>query len=252
MRQVSGDGKWLRDEKRIPGKKGMCLRYGVASAVPTRRKEAIKNASFLRRGAIICPTERERRRFKVGYFFRRKSSSSEISTTQITLSGLLLAASIILTRILSFRFAIGGIEGIRIGLGGLPLLMAGVLMGPVTGGVVGILSDVIGYFINPMGPYMPHFTLTSALNGIIPGLLLLKKEKETLSLKQLASVVAITRLIASTILVPYFLYIVFHLPLMVTLPPRIVSLVIEVPLYTLFLHQVLRRVPVRFLSVRKQ
>jgi len=187
----------------------------------------------------------------VGYFFRGKSFPNEFSTSQITLSGLLLAASIVLTRVLSFRFAIGGIEGIRIGLGGLPLVMAGVLMGPVTGGVVGIISDVTGYFINPMGPYMPHFTLTSALNGIIPGLLLLKKEKETITLKQLAPVVAITRLIASTILVPYFLYLLFHLPLMVTLPPKVVSLVIEVPFYTLFLHQILKRVPMRFLYVKK-
>ena len=183
---------------------------------------------------------------------RRNPSGREFTTSQITLSGLLIATSIVLTRILSFRFAIGGLEGIRIGLGGLPLVMAGVLMGPVTGGIVGALADVIGYFINPLGAYMPHFTLASALNGIIPGLLLLHKEKENLSLKQLAGVIGFTRLIASTILPPYFLLLLFHLPLATTVPPKVVWLVIEVPFYSLFLQQVIRRVPVKFLYLKKQ
>ncbi|MBU4228094.1 folate family ECF transporter S component, partial [bacterium] len=89
----------------------------------------------------------------------------KISSHKIATMGLLIALSIILTRIASLRIAIGGVEGIRIGLGGLPIILGGVLFGPLSGGLIGAISDVIGYFINPMGAYMPHFTLTSALTG---------------------------------------------------------------------------------------
>ncbi|MFH0926580.1 MAG: folate family ECF transporter S component, partial [bacterium] len=83
-----------------------------------------------------------------------------ISSHKITTMGLLIAMSIILTRIASLRIAIGGVEGIRIGFGGLPIILGGVLFGPLSGGLIGAISDVVGYFINPMGAYMPHFTLT--------------------------------------------------------------------------------------------
>jgi len=41
------------------------------------------------------------------------------------------------------------------------------------------LSDLLGYFINPMGAYIPHFTLTSALAGMIPATILILIRKRT-------------------------------------------------------------------------
>ncbi|MEI6157806.1 MAG: folate family ECF transporter S component, partial [Atribacterota bacterium] len=89
-------------------------------------------------------------------------------TRSVVLQGLLIALGVILTRFASIRVSIGGIEGIRIGVGTLPIMMAGILMGPLSGSLVGCLVDIIGYALNPMGPYMPHFTLTAALYGFIP------------------------------------------------------------------------------------
>jgi len=54
----------------------------------------------------------------------------------------------------------------------LPIILGGIIFGPLSGGVIGTFSDIIGYIINPLGVYMPHFTLTSALAGIIPALVL--------------------------------------------------------------------------------
>jgi len=48
----------------------------------------------------------------------------------MAVTGFLIALSVILTRFASFRVAIGGIEGIRVGIGSLPNMMAGILLGP--------------------------------------------------------------------------------------------------------------------------
>ena len=94
------------------------------------------------------------------------------TTKRLARLSFLIALSIILTRFLSLRIAIGGVGGIRIGFGVLPIILAGIGFGPLAGGIVGAISDIVGYFINPIGTYMLHFTLTSFLTGFIPGFLI--------------------------------------------------------------------------------
>jgi len=58
--------------------------------------------------------------------------------------------------------------------------MVGIFYGPTAGFMAGAISDVLGYMINPMGgAYFPGFTLSTALAGMIPGLIykLLKAKK---------------------------------------------------------------------------
>ncbi|HQD42138.1 MAG TPA: folate family ECF transporter S component, partial [Bacillota bacterium] len=86
----------------------------------------------------------------------------KFTTKQLVFMALLISVSVILSRIASLRIAFAGVEGIRIGFGDLPVILAGMTFGPLSGGIVGALSDLTGYFINPMGAYMPHFTLVKA------------------------------------------------------------------------------------------
>ena len=117
------------------------------------------------------------------------------------------ALSVVLTRVAGFRVAIGGIEGIRIGLGPLPLIMSGVLWGPAAGFFVGAVADIVGYVISPMGAYLPQITLTTALAGALPALVLkLTGYSERPGIGKLAGAIFVGQLITSLILVPYFLY----------------------------------------------
>lgn len=93
------------------------------------------------------------------------------STSGLVKAALLAAISIILTRIFSIMVPLGGLPALRIGFGSLPLIISGMMLGPVIGGVTGIVSDIVGYLMNPQGAYFPGFTLSSALFGILPGLL---------------------------------------------------------------------------------
>lgn len=167
-------------------------------------------------------------------------------TRRLAYLGLLIALAVVLTRVASVRVAIGGVEGIRLGFGAFPLILAGVLYGPVAGAMVGALSDILGFFISPIGPYMPHFTLTAALTGALPALLLAVPRGGTLgppSLARLAVALSLGQLVSSVLLVTYFLQTLFGLPWEVTLLPRVISLALTVPAYAVLLHMLIRRVP---------
>lgn len=164
----------------------------------------------------------------------------KISTRKLVFLSFSIALSIILTRIFSIRIAIGGVEGIRIGFGALPIILAGILFGPIAGGNVGAIGDILGYLINPMGAYMPHFTLTSFLTGFIPGLLSYYLFKQQINYFSLLISIAIGQVITSIILVPLFTQILFGIPLEVTLIPRIISQMIHIPFYAFSIKVLLR------------
>jgi len=173
----------------------------------------------------------------------------KISSRKITTMGLLMALSIILTRIASLRIAIGGVEGIRIGLGKLPIILGGILFGPLSGGVIGAFSDIIGYIINPLGVYMPHFTLTSALSGMIPAfvLSLFRKEEEPKTL-ELGIAITLGHIMISLMLIPYFLNSIFGIPWAILLPARMIAAPINILIYVYIIKIMLKRNIFNFVS----
>lgn len=94
-----------------------------------------------------------------------------INTKALVGASLLTAISIILTRVFSIMVPLAGLPALRIEFGMLPLIITGILYGPFWGGLAGIIADLIGVMINPMGAYFPGFTLSSMLWGALPGIL---------------------------------------------------------------------------------
>jgi len=99
---------------------------------------------------------------------------------------------------------------------------------------LGGISDLLGFFINPMGAYMPHFTLTSMLTGLIPGLMICYLFKGKKTFTTLLITIGLTQLITAIIMVPYFMNSLFGVPFTVSLPPRIFSQAFSIPLYAYF------------------
>ncbi len=142
--------------------------------------------------------------------------------------GILIALSIILTRFASFRFAFAGVENVRVGLGPFPILLAGVMFGPLYGAVVGIIADIGGFIMSPLGAYMPHFTLVSAMYGFIPGLAMylpvFKSSTPLATFKiRLISGVILSQLITQWLLLPWFLFLTFQIPWQLSLIPRFLT-----------------------------
>jgi len=156
-------------------------------------------------------------------------------TRTLVYMSFLTALSIVLSRMLSFRFSIGGIEGIRIGLGGLPIIYAGMVFGPMYGGIVGAVADIVGFLLNPMGSYAPHFTLTAFLTGYIPGAVMhyLFTNRNRYWMRVVA--ILLGQGITDILLVPLFLNHLFKIPLTATAITKTVAVLIETPFYAYFI-----------------
>ncbi len=167
------------------------------------------------------------------------------STKNIAYFGLLIALNVVLTRVGSIRIGGGGTEIIRIGFGGYPIIFAGIVFGPLAGGIVGAVGDIVGMLISPMGPYMPQFTLAAALTGIIPGVIMLmfKDPKAKTSFLKLLLAIAIGQITTSVFMTPYFMERLFSIPMVTTVPGRAITQAIQIPLYAYITRVLLLRLP---------
>lgn len=91
----------------------------------------------------------------------------KLNTSQLVKAALLTALSIIFTRYLAIMIT----PTLRISIGFVAIMIAGLLYGPIVGAVVGIVSDIIGLILNAQGTPHLGFTLSSALTGVIPGII---------------------------------------------------------------------------------
>lgn len=147
----------------------------------------------------------------------------------ITISGFLIALNVVLSRFIT-------IPGI-VNFGGFPIIFAGVVFGPIVGAVVGGVGDVVSFIVRPTGPFMPHFVLTSALTGIIPGIImkLLKAELPKFPLWKILVAIFIGQVTTSVLMVPYFRNILFGHPLFITMTKAATKQVINIPVYAVLI-----------------
>jgi len=156
----------------------------------------------------------------------------KIKTRKLVFLSLLIALGVVLTRFLSLRLPLFGVEGIRIGIGSLPMIFAGIVFGPLAGGIVGAITDLVGFWVSPMGAYMPHFTFTAFLTGFIPGFLMIYVFKDKRTLTYILISIAVGQTITSIILVPYFIHILFGVPFRPLLIPRLIGQPITILVYS--------------------
>ncbi len=91
---------------------------------------------------------------------------------RMTIAALLMGLSILLSRTISFYVALDGIPSIRIGFGAIPLVLASLICGPLWGTLAGAGADLIGAFAFPVGAYFYGYTIDSALEGLLPWLIM--------------------------------------------------------------------------------
>ncbi len=165
---------------------------------------------------------------------------------RLVMTAFMSALAVILTRFVSLRIAVMGVESSRLGVGGLPSVLAGIALGPAYGFISGALADVAGFFLSPLGGgYMPHFTLTAGLFGAIPGLILQLicrrsiLDERDFSWVKLAFSLTVATAVVSLGLTPYFLHTLFGMPYKLLIPTRLLTAAVEIPGYTILLRMVL-------------
>ena len=135
---------------------------------------------------------------------------SKFSTKKLITLGVLVAMDVVLTRFLSINAWYT-----RIGFGFVPMVIAAMLYGPLGGGIVAALADIIGAILFPTGPYFPGFTFSVFLMGVIFGFFLYKDR----SLWRIVVSVLITQFVISLFLTTYWIHILYgakYVPLLAT------------------------------------
>ena len=110
---------------------------------------------------------------------------------KIILTAVLLAVQIILSRFLSVKTPI-----LKISFAFIPSMLCAIWLGAKWTVLLNVLGDIIGATLFPTGAFFIGYTISTAISGLIYGLLLYKKEDNSYTDRQF-----IIRLIISVILV---------------------------------------------------
>lgn len=95
----------------------------------------------------------------------------KITTRQLAVSALLVAADVLFVRVFALNTPI-----MKIGLGFAAIALCAMAYGPWWTAGVSALGDLLGSLLFPTGAYFPGFTVTAAITGMIFGLALYKRE----------------------------------------------------------------------------
>lgn len=162
---------------------------------------------------------------------------------KIILTAVLLALLIILSRFLSIKTPI-----MKISFAFVPTMLCAVWLGPKWTILLNVLGDVIGATLFPTGPYFVGYTISTAIAGLIYGLLLYKKEgKEYSDINFLARLIIATALVAVICnmgLNTLWSVITTGDAFFVLLGQRVVKQLIMIPIHVVvifFLEKVLRK-----------
>ncbi len=127
--------------------------------------------------------------------------------------GVLVALEIVIAQFLTIRPT----QSIKISLDFIPVVVAGILFGPVPAMIISMLADILGAFLFPVGPFFPGFTATAALTGLLYGLTLHKSQ----SWLRVILAVAVQQWILSLLLNTFWLKVLYGMPYVPTLVSRL-------------------------------
>ena len=159
------------------------------------------------------------------------------SVRQLTVSAMLLAVSVIFGL---FKIPISQVSEIRLQF--LPVAIDGMLFGPLYGGIVGALSDILCYIVRPTGPFFPGFTLSAAIQGVIYGLVLRKGQ----DLKHVILAQGIDCILISMILTPIWLKLLYGNAFFAVFGARLLKVLIMFPNNVILLMLIMK--PCRLLT----
>ena len=103
---------------------------------------------------------------------KKSSKSLFINVRSLTFCAMLVSLSVILGWVGRTYFTFGGgISAVRITFENLPVIASGFIFGPVVGGIVGIICDLVSCLVAPQPSINPFITLGTGLVGAISGFL---------------------------------------------------------------------------------
>lgn len=149
---------------------------------------------------------------------------------KVVLAGLLLAILIVFQRFISVETQI-----LRLSFAYVPVIITATLLGPVWGGLIGVLADILGMMLMPKASFFAGFTLNALLTGLVYGFFLYKAPSKG----PMSSKSYLVRLVISVVIVHVFIHlglttlwlsIMYKRAFMVILAGRVIANIIEIPI----------------------
>jgi ECF transporter S component (folate family) len=161
---------------------------------------------------------------------------------KLVLASLLLTVLIVVERLVSIET-----QFLRVSFAYVPIMLSGILLGPVWSGAVAALGDMIGMIMFPKGAYFPGFTLSAFLTGLIHGLFLFNTKDNRQFLIRLIAGTFIVLLCIHTGLNSLWLVIMYKKAFAVFAPARVIAAVIMFPIQTgtMFLLKLFLDAPIK-------
>jgi len=157
------------------------------------------------------------------------------NTHRLVLIALLVALNIVLSRFLSISA-----WNFKIGFAFVPVVIAAITMGPIGGGVVAGLGDLIGALMFPIGAFFPGFTLTAFLTGFVYGICLHKKQ----STFRILAACLTTAIFGTLVLNTLWVSIIYGVPMEVLLATRWLQAALMLFVEIVTIHAIISYVPI--------
>ena len=160
-------------------------------------------------------------------------NNARVRLRRLVVSAMFVAVGVLLSGPLSLYFGT-----FKTGIETLPKILAGVLFGPLWGGLVGAVIDFLQAVLFPRGGYQPLFTVVAFFFGFIPGLFF--RKGQTVTFLRLLLAIACGQIFASVLLNTTVLVILGYAKSgwWVTAGPRIINQAIMIPVYTVITHYI--------------
>ncbi len=159
-------------------------------------------------------------------------SMQKITTRQLVLMALLVAMAVVLSRFLSIST-----QSMKIGFSFVPIVLLGMLYGPIWAGVCAAMADFIGAILFPVGAYFPGFTLTAALTGVVYGLFLYKQPKPL----RVVAAVGLVEFGLNLILNTWWIHLLYGTNYLALLPTRALKNVVMFPIQIVIILLIIPR-----------
>lgn len=157
---------------------------------------------------------------------------------KIILSSMLLAILIILNRFVSIKT-----EVLVISFSFVPIIMSAIWLGPKYSTAIALLGDLLGAVLFPFGPYFPGFTVSSAISGLIYGILLYDNGKEMSNKKLLfrLTISSIIQLIIVNIFITsLWIHILYGKAYLAIMASRTITQIVMIPIHIVTIYELER------------
>ncbi len=144
----------------------------------------------------------------------------------IVLTALLIAIGIVL----GYLFSIQLTENMKIGVSFVATQLTATLFGPVVGGIMGGVSDILKFIMKPTGAFSILWTLNAIIGPVIYGMMLYKKR---LTLWRIILSKAVVAIVVNLFLGSLWSSILYGSAFWALLPGKLVQEIIQVPIQSI-------------------